>query len=94
MQTLAEKRRYLKDNLVAIKHCIDKYDTDILKRTLEKCIEMDVHNAGSFIDIAKALFSSTPTQIVAPKTSMATLRKIAQEPQIRDINSYQNIMSW
>jgi len=94
MQILAKKERYLKDNLVAIKHCIDKYDIGIIQRTLEKCIEINVHSAGPFIDIAKTLFSSTPAQIVAAKTSIATLRKIATEPQIRDINSYQNIMSW
>ncbi|MEI7943001.1 MAG: hypothetical protein WCH76_07575, partial [Candidatus Riflemargulisbacteria bacterium] len=94
MQILAKKGRYLKDNLVAIKHCIDKYDIGIIQRTLEKCIEINVHSAGPFIDIAKTLFSSTPAQIVAAKTSIATLRKIATEPQIRDINSYQNIMSW
>jgi len=95
MQLLAEKKkRYLKDNLIALNRCIDRYDKDILEKTLDKCLENNIYNAADFADIAKTLFGRTTIQIDAGKTSMTTLRKIAMEPQTRDINSYQSIMSW
>ena len=89
-----KKRRYLKDNLVSLKHSIGRYDKDILKRALDICIDKSIYNAAGFADIAKTLQNQTTAKIAPGKTSMTTLRKIAMEPQTRDINSYQNIMSW
>ena len=89
-----KKRRYLKDNLVSLKHSIGRYDKEILKSTLDICIDKGIYNAADFADIAKTLQSQTTAKIAPGKTSMTTLRKIAMEPQTRDINSYQSIMSW
>ena len=95
MQLLADnKRRYLKDNLVSLKHSIGRYDKDILKKTLDICIDKSIYNAASFADIAKTLYGQMAVKVAPRKTNMATLRKIAMEPQTRDINSYQSIMSW
>ena len=95
VQLLADnKRRYLKDNLVSLKHSIGRYDKDILKKTLDICIDKSIYNAASFADIAKTLYGQMAVKVAPRKTNMATLRKIAMEPQTRDINSYQSIMSW
>lgn len=95
IQSLSDKkRRYLKDNLVSLKHSVGKYDNEILKKTLDICIDKSIYNAADFADIAKTLQGQMVVKIAPAKTSMTTLRKIAMEPQTRDINSYQSIMSW
>ena len=95
MQLLADKkRRYLKDNLVALKHSIDKYEKNIVETTLDICIDKSIYNASDFTDIARTLHVHATTKVSHGKTSITTLRKIAMKPQTRDINSYQNIMSW
>jgi transposase len=95
IQLLADKkRRYLKDNLVSLKHSIGKYDKEIVNKTLEICIDRSIYNAAGFADVAKTLYGQMAVKVVPAKTNMTTLRKIAMEPQTRDINSYQSIMSW
>jgi len=94
IQLLADKkRRYLKDNLVSLKHSIDRYDKEILNKTLDICIDRSIYNAAGFADVAKTLYGQLAVKVVPVKTNMTTLRKIAMEPQTRDINSYQSIMS-
>lgn len=95
IQLLADKkRRYLKDNLVSLKHSIGRYDKEIIMRTLDVCIDKSIYNATGFADIAKTLYRQVAVKVDPVKRDMTTLRKIAMEPQTRDINSYQSIMSW
>lgn len=89
-----KKKRYLKDNLVSLKHSIGRYDKETIKRALDICIDRSIYNAAGFADIAKTLYGQVAVKVVPAKTNMTTLRKIAMEPQTRDINSYQSIMSW
>ncbi len=57
MQRLGDKkRRYLRDNLISLKHSIGRYDKEIIKTTLELCNDKDVYNAADFADIAKTLY--------------------------------------
>lgn len=93
MQLLAEKRRYLKDNLTSLNISIGKYDKDILSQTLAICMDKNIYNAATFADIAKTLSSKSEMRKDILTSDMTTLRKIAMEPQIRDINSYQSILS-
>ena len=95
-QLSVRKQRYLRDNLLLLKHKSPDVEHSFLKQAISFCVENALFNANTVIQTALHYQkeSSAQQQVVLPQIEIKSTQRIQVDyhPQTSQINTYQKIM--
>lgn len=90
-----DKPRYIRDQLQYIKKLTGIYDTEVMNKAMDFCIENKIYKATDLGSIAKKIYSRlTRDTVITPPVTIDTINRTAHKiiPDKSDISDYQSIM--
>ena len=91
-----EKPRYFRDNLLLMKKHLPGLEMDFLVRSLDFCLENNLYNANTFIEVAKHYQGeskiSKVTMIIPEISIKNRLDTLDMMPETSSISTYENIL--
>jgi hypothetical protein len=90
------KVRYVRDNLKVLEMKSEQYSQETMSLAIDKCMELNVFNANTLMEVAEALRISRNEPMITPavelKHAVLNLDSQNEKPETSKISTYQSII--